>query len=63
MVEVRMESKARSRGRRLGLIPAMALVCAAACIGASSAVATPLPLAIAPVSADVPISAGGGWLI
>jgi hypothetical protein len=41
----------------------MALVCATASIGASSAQAASPPLVIAPMSADVPISGGGGWLV
>ena len=47
----------------LGTILAIAFVCAATFIGARTAWATSLPLVIAPVSADVPISGGEGWLV
>ena len=60
---MRVGAKARPQTRVLGAILAIAFACAAAFIGAWTARATSLPLVIAPVSADVPISGGEGWLI
>ena len=59
---MRMVDIARRR-QRFGTILAMTLACIAGGTDASPATATSLPLAIAPLAADVPISAGSGWLI
>lgn len=63
MVEMRVRTKAKPKARVLGAILAMAFVCATTFIGASTACATSLPHVVAPVSADVPISGGEGWLV
>ena len=60
---MRMDNGAGARARRFGFILAFAFVGVTACASASFAATTHLPTVIAPISADVPISAGGGWLI
>jgi hypothetical protein len=62
---MRMERTTQVRGLVLGAILVIGLACAAAWPGSSSAAAVPsaAPRAIASVSADVPISGGGGWLV
>lgn len=59
VVEMRMEMWTRT----LVVIAAVTLACTTAGIDTPIATATPLPQAIAPVSADVPIAAGNRWLI
>jgi hypothetical protein len=55
----------RTQGKEQGfcVLLALATLVPIVCIGAPSAVAAPLPKPIAPISADVPISAGGGWVL
>jgi hypothetical protein len=52
----------RDRKRTQTIAMALAVLVSVVCI-VSSAIATPLPRTIAPVRAEVPISAGGGWLL
>ncbi len=42
---------------------ALSLIWTMTCIAALPAVATQLPRTIAPISAEAPVSAGGGWLL
>jgi len=58
-----MTKRQQGRGRRFSVALALVLVGSIACVGAPSVAATPLPKVIAPIGADVPISAGGGWLV
>lgn len=57
-----MNIRTQGKKRRFGAL-ILTLLGSTACIGTPSAVATPLPRMIAPVSIETPISAGGGWLI
>lgn len=57
-----MNKKPHKKLKR-AVVLALGLTGVMACIPAPSVTATPLPRTIAPVTAEVPISAGSGWLL
>jgi hypothetical protein len=58
-----MKKRQQVKKQGFGVTLVLILVGSMACIGTSSGAAAGLPRVIAPISADVPIAAGGGWLV